>query len=427
MCEILNIDVPAVLVLPHSTHNIRMHAPTRNIRQLRHDLRNCPYHVFGDHSSCNPAFCKVRAGKDGEGNASSDTEDTTEDNTGTSSVNSPPITDTTTLQQQISDIIQQEKEDDMSPLTLPLQEEIEARSGYTASLDQLPDGLFFSVLRAGDRLVSLAEQLVDNQTSNLAECYMGLRTYFDGGKVYNRVQSGSFEGRCYAAGLRFQEGPHWITHTYQEVTGQQPPQPLVDVTNNYEKRTATDKKRKQSTQYKERRKRAKQQNSSNSLSNDYGPHAAQPDIPHEELQRLCFEYKKSLYLSQSERERIENSTREQAADSLRYEQRKCRLTASNFGIVARRRQTTPVAKFVKSLLYDTIREARPLQWGREHEQEARLAYLKAKGSLIVALSLMLIMVGWLAVQTILYKTTPPLWISMVLLSISVHTVHEIPL
>ena len=152
---------------------IRMHAPTRNIHQLRHNLRNCPYHVFGDYSSCNPAFCKVRSGTDG---ASSDTDDTTEDSTGTP-VNSSPITDTTTLQQQISDIIQQEKEDDMSPLTLPLQEEREARSWYTASLDQLPDDLFFSVLRADDWLVSLAEQLVDNQTSNLAERYMGLRSF----------------------------------------------------------------------------------------------------------------------------------------------------------------------------------------------------------------------------------------------------------
>ena len=154
----------------------------------------------------------MRSATDGEGNASSDSDDTTEDNTGTSSVNSLPITDTTTIQQQISDMIQQEKEDDMSPLTLPLQDEIEARSGYTASLNQLPDGLFFSLLCAGDRLVSLAEQLMDNQTNNLAECYMGMRLYFDGGKVYNRVQSGSFEGRCYAAGLRFQEGPQWITH-----------------------------------------------------------------------------------------------------------------------------------------------------------------------------------------------------------------------
>ena len=39
---------------------IRMHAPTRNIDQLRHDLRNAPNHVFGDDSKCNSAFCQMR-------------------------------------------------------------------------------------------------------------------------------------------------------------------------------------------------------------------------------------------------------------------------------------------------------------------------------------------------------------------------------
>ena len=164
---------------------IRMHASTRDVNQLRHDLRNAPYHVFGEHSKCNPAFCQVRAGT---------TKETSEDETSSDTDTNPPVERSTTLQQQINAIIQQEEEDDLSPATLPLHEEAEARSGYTASLDQLPEGLLFSVLRASDRIVSLAEQLVENQTSNLAECYMGLRSYFDGGKVYNRVQSGSFQG-----------------------------------------------------------------------------------------------------------------------------------------------------------------------------------------------------------------------------------------
>ena len=60
---------------------------------------------------------------------------------------------------------------------------------------------------------------------------MGIRTYFDGGKVFNRVQSGSFESSCYSAGLKFQEGQQWLTHAYQQSTGQPPPQALVDVTN----------------------------------------------------------------------------------------------------------------------------------------------------------------------------------------------------
>ena len=47
---------------------------------------------------------------------------------------------------------------------------------------------------------------------------------------------GNEDSRCFAAGLRYQESLCWITHTYEEVTDQQPPQPLVDVTNSTEKK-----------------------------------------------------------------------------------------------------------------------------------------------------------------------------------------------
>ena len=116
---------------------IRMHAPTRDINQLRHDLRNAPYHVFGEHSKCNPAFCHVRAGT---------TEQTlsSEEDTSSDTYVNPPIESPTTLQQHINALVQQEEEDSLSPATLPMHDEAEARSGYTASLDQLPE-VFFSV------------------------------------------------------------------------------------------------------------------------------------------------------------------------------------------------------------------------------------------------------------------------------------------
>ena len=62
-------------------------------------------------------------------------------------------------------------------------------------------------------------------------------------------------------------------------------------------------------------------------------------------------------------------------------------------------QTTPVAKLVKSFLYNTVQEARSLQWEREHEQEARLAHLKAKGSSVILTHSGLVIDadrGWLA-------------------------------
>ena len=36
---------------------IRMHSTTRNVNQLRQDLRNAPFHVFSDHTNCSPSFC----------------------------------------------------------------------------------------------------------------------------------------------------------------------------------------------------------------------------------------------------------------------------------------------------------------------------------------------------------------------------------
>ena len=47
---------------------IRQHSLTNDVAALRHDLRNCPHHCFGDHKNCRSSFCK-NAGKEHEGNA----------------------------------------------------------------------------------------------------------------------------------------------------------------------------------------------------------------------------------------------------------------------------------------------------------------------------------------------------------------------
>ena len=484
---------------------IRMHAPTRNTTQLRHDLRNAPYYAFGDHSKCNPAFCHVRGsvteeaneenspnlgttpptlsslqvqldniiapergdegdgthemptdniiapergdegdgthelptdniiaperGDEGDGTQELPTDNIIAPERGdegdgthelptdniiapergdegdgtqelpTDNIIAPERGDEGDgMQEQLGNIIAQEQDDDMSPSALsPLEEDV-ARSGYTASLDQLPPGLFFQVLHAGDRLVSLTGQLIDNQTSNLAESYMGIRTYFDGGKIFNRVQSGSFESRCYAAGLKYQKGSHWITCAYQESTGQSSPSALVDVTNKVTRRSAKEKKRKSTTEYKNRRKRAKY-STSQTTTNDYEPNATQPDEDLDELHRLCVEYKESLNVSPAERQKIERTTLEQANDQSWFELRKSRLTASNFGTVARRRHATPVAKLVRNLLYDVPREARSLQWGRDHEEDARQAYSRKSGPTMILTRSGLVIHpehGWLA-------------------------------
>ena len=53
-----------------------------------------------------------------------------------------------------------------------------------------------------------------------------------------------------------------------------------------------------------------------------------------------------------------------------------RLTASNFGRIARQRDTTPVANVIKYLLYSRPLDAPSLRWGRTHEDDARTAYIQ---------------------------------------------------
>ncbi len=80
---------------------IRMHSETGNIQQLRHDLRNGPTHVFGDHCECNPAFCKLGliSGSSSDGSSSSSDSD---------SDNGEDRQDDQTLTAQFEDIIQAE-------------------------------------------------------------------------------------------------------------------------------------------------------------------------------------------------------------------------------------------------------------------------------------------------------------------------------
>ncbi len=145
----------------------------------------------------------------------------------TNDTDQPEICQSTSLADQIASIAATELE------SKPTSEVEEAsRNGYSASLSSLPDGLFRKVLSCGDRLVTLAPQLISNLTSNLAECYMGLRTTCDGGKQYNRVQGGSFEHRCYTAGLQAQHGPQWGVKFWEETTGQPACQVNIHVTYN---------------------------------------------------------------------------------------------------------------------------------------------------------------------------------------------------
>ena len=65
-------------------------------------------------------------------------------------------------------------------------------SGHVATY--INPALYHDIQVILSRLVAKASQLIDNVTKNLAESWMHIRMKFDGGKVVNRSQSGSWEG-----------------------------------------------------------------------------------------------------------------------------------------------------------------------------------------------------------------------------------------
>ena len=136
--------------------------------------------MFGEHSKCNPDFCK-QANATSTGTIELPPDSDSEDNV-THIDNDPELTGFSEL---IDSIIESEKSDELTR-----DDEADAQIGLSEStLQILPEGLFAKVVACVDHLVMLA-------------C-------FDGGKQYNRIQKGSFEHRCYAAGLRVQNGRTW--------------------------------------------------------------------------------------------------------------------------------------------------------------------------------------------------------------------------
>ena len=205
---------------------------------------------------------------------------------------------------------------------------------------------------------------------------MSIHSVFDGGKQFNCIQSGAFEGRCYAARLRVQVGPTWQLQTLKHTTEVSSSKVLEAAVKRNVTQLEEDRDRKTTEQYKVQCKSSKYIKTP-SLQHDYGTDSHQPDVTPEELDHLCFEFfEHEVRVTVEQAWNIEEATKQQSATPEWYHQRCLRLTASNFGRIARRRDTTPVANVIKSLLYSRPFDAPSLRWGRTHEEDARKAYIQ---------------------------------------------------
>ena len=122
--------------------------------------------------------------------------------------------------------------------------EIDSRRGGGGgeTAQKLNPQLMHNIQVIVNRLVSKAGQLIHNLTTNLTEKWMHIRCKFDGGKVVNRIQSGSWESHCYGAGLEKNLGKTWGPQICEKVTGSSANQVFINSTESTARKLENDRK-----------------------------------------------------------------------------------------------------------------------------------------------------------------------------------------
>ena len=234
------------------------------------------------------------------------------------------------------------------------------------------------------RLVSKAGQLIHNLTTNLAENWMHIRCKFDGGKVVNRIQSGSWESRCYGAGLEKSLGKSWGPQTWERVTDSSANRVFIDSAERTARKLENDRKRKATDEAKESRRQHKYSKKDSSIvaRKAYSQHSSniQPnDISNDVSQEYLMSLKQSFFdtkvkVDQEAADRIECDTKDQSHSDQWMKEREKRITTSRVGSIAKMRKTTKRSKKVKEMLYSTFRGNQATRYGQVMEDQTRQQY-----------------------------------------------------
>lgn len=102
----------------------------------------------------------------------------------------------------------------------------------------------------------------------------------------------------------------------------------------------------------------------------YGSKAQKPDLNPEEFFEKKEKFLKNLKVSEEESKRILLETELQRLSPLWMEERRKRLTASNYGRVCNRLPYTKCDNLVKSMLYSFNFDTESFRYGRQHENDA---------------------------------------------------------
>ncbi len=213
---------------------------------------------------------------------------------------------------------------------------------------------------------------------------MHVRTKFDGGRVINRSQFGSWEHRCMGAGLQHNIGKEWGPASMKQMTNSSPAKVFKRVSERSARKASKEKVRKAKDTIKQQRRLRKitQKKESRKGRNAYArhdngilPRDVHNDVSPDHLEALKISfYNSKLQVTSGEISHIEELTRGQVDSDVWIAERRKRLTASVVGGIIKVRNNTKKAGKVEHLLYRKFKGNAATCYGQVLEDRAKEEY-----------------------------------------------------
>ena len=228
--------------------------------------------------------------------------------------------------------------------------------------DYLPvmknSGVFSRIMDVLNSVSDHSKSLIQDVNNNAVEQYNSVIAKFVGGKRINYCRKGSYQARCNAALVSFNSrSPIYNLHKFLYSRS---PCKRVKI---------LEKKREIRASKKKEYKILKKQLFPKTKDKNYGSFCEKPDLSDEEIARKKTDFLDKLNLNETEKQNLFEETISQSLCSLWTEERRKRLTASNFGSVCNRLPYTSCQNLVKKILYSYF-DTGAMKYGRKHEKSA---------------------------------------------------------
>lgn len=235
------------------------------------------------------------------------------------------------------------------------------------------DRVFFENLMRPIRYIARhSSSLILNVDSNIVESFNAIIAKLIAGKRINYALKGSYAGRCaIAAVTKNTKRPLYSLH--KSILKNSPIGKLPSVKMEITRRNNQIRQNNRLLVNKRFKKKLFVTNCSNA---SYGDNALKPDMSENEFNIEKNELLDSLKKMAIQREVIERETIKQSSCNNWYEIRRKLLTASNFGNIINRRPDTGCENLIKNLLYTTDVDTTAMEYGRNHEKEAKICLEK---------------------------------------------------